>query len=352
MLLLQLCFLLPTVHSRRLYYTLDNENFDETLKNHKCTVVRYYTHHQEQSTRSFEDYNLVAKAYENTTQDLLVAGLDCGKYRRECFHRHVIEIPSVRIYCKNGNHFSNSTYEGGYSFESIIRWSSEISGVKPGKVHQLIHTPNNRTFKILLDNTECVFMMFTTPWCGACKRFMPRLTRVARLFSDTPNVEFAVIDSDRYRSFLRDYDTRAYPDVRLYIKGTKKPIDYDGKRTPSQVTEFINKHCGTNKEIKNFEGEAGLIDEANGILEEFFGDKMKSSYIANMKNVPHATFYVDTMEGLVKEGEEYLHRTKDELQKLLKDEKLSEKDKTTAQKKFNIIEFFIELAKFYREEEK
>ena len=347
-----LSLLIPIAQSKRLYYTLNNENFNETLKNHKCTLVRYYTQHQEQSTRSFEDYNLVAKAYENTTKDLLVAGLDCGKYRRECFHRHVIEIPSVRLYCQNGAHFEKSTYEGGYSFESIIRWSSEISHVKPGTVNQLIHTPNNRTFKILLDNTECVFMMFTTPWCGACKRFMPRLTRVARLFSDVPNVEFAVIDSDRYRSFLRDYDTKAYPDVRLYVKGVKKPIEYDGKRTPSQVTEFITTHCGTTKEIKNFEGEAGLIDEANGILEEFFGDKLKPIYIQRMKNVPHATFYVDTMEGYLKDGEEHFYTTRDTLQALLKNDKLNEKEQSTAQKKLNIIEFFIELAKFYKEEEK
>lgn len=344
-------FLIQFAISERIFYTLSDENFDETIKSHKCTLVRYFTFHQEQSIRSYNDYNLVGKAFENSTKDLLVAALDCGKYRRQCFNLHVIEIPSVRIYCHENNEYQNQTYVGGYSFESIIKWSSEISGAKPGVVNQLIHTPNNRTFRKLVEDTECVFTLFHTPWCGACKRFMPRMARVARLFKDEENVKFATIDSDRYRSFLRDYDLKAYPDIRLFVRGEKKPVEYNDKRTPAQVTQFINKHCGTKKEMKNFEGEVGLIDDANAILEEFFGDKQKKIYIQKMKSVSHATFYADTMEGMLTDGEEYLFKTKDQLTALSNTEDITPKEKSILQKKLNILEFFIELNNFDKTED-
>ena len=329
----------------RLYYTLTPQNFDTTLRNNKCTLVRFYTHHQEQSIRSFNDYNLVAKSFENATKDILVAGLDCGKFRRECFNRNVIEIPLVRIYCNN----VNETYEGGYSFESIVNWAAGISKAQPGTVHQLVHTPNNRTFRKLVDENECVLAFFHTPWCGACKRFMPRLTRIARLFRDEPNVKFAEVDADRYRSFLRDYDLRTYPDIKLFVKGTKKPIEYEGKRSPSQVTEFINKYCGTKKEIANFEGEAGLNDEANAVLEEFFANGRKEIYVQKMKQVSKSAFYVETMEGLLEHGDEYLLDAKSKLTDILDASETSEKDKTATQKKINIINFFIELVSSYKD---
>ncbi|OHT13019.1 protein disulfide isomerase [Tritrichomonas foetus] len=345
MFLCSFALLLKLISSERLYYTLDPDNFDSTLKANKCTLVRYYTQHQEQSIRSFNDYNLVAKSFENATKDILVAGLDCGKYRRECFNRHVIEIPSVRLYCDG----TNTTYEGGYSFESIVKWSSEISGAKPGVVHQLIHTPNNRTFRNLIDNNECVFTLFHTPWCGACKRFMPRMIRIARFFKDEPNVKFAEVDADRYRSFLRDYDLKAYPDIRLFVRGEKKPLEYDGKRTPAYVTEFINKYCGTKLEMKNFEGEAGLIDDANAILEEFFLEGKKEIYVQKMKQVQHASFYAECMEGFLARGNDHLLDVKAKLTELLNQSTITEKERNSVQKKLNIISFFFELIDSYKD---
>ena len=223
-----------------------------------------------------------------------------------------------------------------------------LSFVSCGAHGKYVTELTSKTFRKLVEENECVLTMFHTPWCGACKRFMPRMMRLARLYSDVPNVKFAEVDADRYRSFLRDYDLRAYPDIRLFVKGTKKPIEYDGKRSPSQVSEFINKYCGTKKEIANFEGEAGLNDEANALLEEFFGSGRKEIYVQKMKQVTKAGFYVETMEGILQHGDEYLLDTKSKLTDILESTDTSEKEKSTVQKKINIINFFMELVSSYK----
>ena len=323
----------------RIFHTLNKDNWKETMAAHEWVVVRFFTQHQEQSVRSFDDYNLVGRAFQNTS--LLVAGMDCGKYRRECLRHKVFDIPSVHLYNTKTN--EDFKYDGGFSFESIIQWATNISKIESQHVEQLVATPNARTFRDMINNNKCVLAFFHTPWCGACKRFMPRLNRVARLFRDAPEVKFAEIDADRYRSFLREYDLKTYPEIRLFVRGQKKPFEFEGKRSPVLVTEFLNKHCGTKKDPSGMEAEAGLIDEANTVVEEFLASGRKEMFVQKMKSVPRASYYIAVMEGLLQRGDEFLLEQKSKWLDMIALETTSDKEKEICQKKINIIAYFQEL---------
>jgi thiol-disulfide isomerase/thioredoxin len=329
--------LLTSASSERLFFTLDHDNFESTISSNPWVLVRFFTQHQEASVRSYSDYNLVGKSFANTS--LLVAGLDCGKYRRDCLRNKAFDIPSVKLY-GNGQIFK---YEGGFSFESISAWARDISGIEPNLVTQLVATPNARTFRDMIDTNACVLAFFHTPWCTACKRFMPRLLRVARLFRDEPSIKFAEIDSDKYRSFIREYDLKIYPEVRLFVKGEKKPITFEDKRSPAIVTEFLNKYCGTRKEMSNIESQAGLLDDANAVLEEFFTNGRKPLYVQKMKAVPRASYYVSVLEGFLSQGSTYLSEQKAKLSAQREEDTTSQKEKDILTKKINIITFFEEL---------
>jgi protein disulfide-isomerase A6 len=332
-----LSLLVAGVSAERIFYTLDHDNFETTISSNPWVLVRFFTQHQETSVRSYADYNLVGKSFSNTS--ILVAGLDCGKYRRDCLRNKAFDIPTVKLYGRGEIY----KYDGGFSFESIVKWASTIAGVEPNIINQLVATPNARTFRDMIDTNACVLAFFHTPWCAACKRFMPRLYRVARLFKDEPSIRFAEIDSDKYRSFIREYELKIYPEIRLFVKGEKKPITFEDKRSPAVVTEFLNKHCGTRNEMSNIEALAGLLDDANAVLEEFFANGRKPLYVQKMKAVPRASYYVTVLEGFIAEGSPYLTEQKAKVKAQLDAETTSPKEKEILTKKFNIISFFEEL---------
>lgn len=327
--------------STRNFVTLTPDTYNLTVKNNPAVLVRYFTLHQETSVRSTNDYDIISQKYANVS-DIIIAGLDCGKYHRECLKHHVFTLPYVRLYYNQKQY----KYEGGFSHDSIEQFVYNVTGIMSQEVEQLIYSPNARTFRQMIKDNHCVLGFFHTPWCGACKRFMPRLQRVARLFKDEPRVKFAEIDSDRYRSFLREYELRTYPEIRLFVKGERKPIEYDGKRSPALVTQWINRHCDTDKEMTNIDNEVGLIDEANAVLEEFFNNGRKPMYIQRMKSVPRAGFYAQVMDGLLKNGEEWILEQKSKLQDFLESETSTAKEKDILKKKINIISFFQELIAF------
>jgi thiol-disulfide isomerase/thioredoxin len=274
---------------------------------------------------------------------MLTAGLDCGKYRRDCLRSKAFDIPAVRLFHEG----TAANYDGGFSFESIVNWASNISHIRPIQVTQLVTSPNGRTFRDLIENNACVLSFFHTPWCGPCRRFMPRLFRIARLFKDEPSVKFAEVDADKYRSFIRDYDLKIYPEIRLFVRGEKKPIEFVEKRSPAQVTEFINKHCGTRKDAALLEADVGLIDEANAVLEDFFAKGKKPFYLQKLKAVPRASYYVTLLDGYIGHGAGFISDQRGKCDAAISGETTTQKEKDLLTKKINILNFFQELIEYY-----
>ena len=318
---------------------LTPDNFAQVKKEHKCLLVRYHSHHQDMSIRGDDDYKLVSKAFENSTAQLGVGTYDCGKYQISCLEQEVFDLPQVKLYCGK----RVEPYEGGGSYESIIKWSQNISHAEAGTVKQLVASPNGKTFKKLIEDYPCVFSFFHTPWCSSCKRFMPRLRRIARLYSDVDTIAFTETDVDRYRTFLRDYDLHIFPEIRLFVRGENKPIEYEGKRAPKYIVEFINHYCGTHKQLTEYDDDFGLIDEANSIVEEFLANKYAVSAIQKMRMIPGASYYIEVMEDITDKGVDWITDERDRFRDRFESPHADENDKSTFRKKANILSFFLEI---------
>ena len=318
---------------------LTPDNFEQAKKEHKCLLVRYHSHHQDMSTRGDDDYKLVSQAFENSTSRLGVGAYDCGKYQISCFEQDVFNLPQIRIYC-NKNY---DLYDGGGSFESIIKWSKNISHAEAGHVKQLVATPNGKTFKTIIDEHNCVFAFFHTPWCNPCKRFMPRLRRIARLYSDIDSIAFTETDVDRYRTFLRDYELHIFPELRLFVKGESKPIDYEGKRSPKNIVEFINHYCGTHKQLTENDDDFGLVDEANTLVEDFLANNYAVTAIQKMRSIPGTSYYIEVMEDIIDKGTDWINDERDRFRDKYESPHADQRDKSLFRRKANILSFFLEI---------
>ena len=308
--------------SERNFVSLKPENFKTTLEHNKCTLVRYYSMHQEPSVRSFQDYNLVGKAYAGN-EDLTVAGVDCGKHRHFCLSQNVYELPKVRIYCNS----TMEEYVGGYSYQSINKWAGNISGTTYNEEPLLVAHPNTKTFNQMKENYGCILVSFETPWCQQCHRFKTRMNRLARLYQNESSIGFAVIDVDRYRDFLREYEALVFPDIRLFVRGEKKPIQYYDHRKVPYVVDFINKNCGTRVEVNDVEGELGLNDEGNQLAEDYFDNHRKPLYIQEMHGKRGLENYIYVFEGLQANGDQWLDTEMARLKVEIEKDGVSEKVK-------------------------
>lgn len=337
-------FFLSVSFSQREPIILTPDNLAQEKKAHKCLLVRYHSNHQDLSVRSDDDYKLVSEAFENSSRKLGVGSFDCGKYQMSCLEQNVYDLPTVRLYCGD----KMNLYEGGGSYESIIKWAKGLSGAEAKQVHQLVYTPNGKSMKSIIDNHACVFSLFYTPWCASCKRFIPRLHKIARIFSDVDSIAFTETDVERYRTFLRDYNLHIFPEIRLFVRGENKPIEYEGKRKPKFVIDFINHFCGTHKKIPDSDDDFGLIDEADSVVEEFVNNQFSVSSIQKMRNIPGAGYYIDVMESIIKNGSDWISDQREKLRDSFENPSNNDKERDDIKKQINILSFFLEVIQYSR----
>ncbi|KAG8341183.1 putative protein disulfide isomerase [Trypanosoma vivax] len=96
--------------------------------------------------------------------------------------------------------------------------------------------------KTVKDPTKHVFVMFYAPWCGHCNRLKPKWEELARELKGDESLVIAKVDADAHHDIANQYDVQGYPTLRLYTKGNKGGVLYEGKRDVAALREFLNTH--------------------------------------------------------------------------------------------------------------
>lgn len=329
-------FLFTHIFSILPFKVLTPENFTKTINGPYPVVVRFYSEHRRYSIALDEQYDYVGQMFEGI-DGIIIAGMNCGKYRHFCYDVGVSMTPFVKLYTKDAVY----DYDGGMSHESIARWATGITKVHPRDLVYTLRQPNGRVFNELLNNTHCVFVMFYNPWCEACKKFLPHMREVAEAFKYDDRVQIVANDVDLYKFYNWDFDLKSFPDCRLYCKDETDPITFSGKKTSEDLIDFINDYCGTQRGLNGrLSSEAGIIDEVSQIVEDFLTKGKKPTYISDMEQVEGTQYYVKVMQQISKDGNSWIFSERKRLNEMLNSNTLSPDKLDEFQVRVNILGVF------------
>jgi len=139
------------------------------------------------------------------------------------------------------------------SKDPVLEWVTKfIAGdIKPTIKSEPIPTSNDGPVKILVadnfneivnDATKDVLVEFYAPWCGHCKKLAPIYDELGTSFKGSQNVVIAKIDATA-NDVSPKLAIRGFPTLKLFKAGDKEhPVDYNGDRSLSDLTSFLNQH--------------------------------------------------------------------------------------------------------------
>ena len=125
------------------------------------------------------------------------------------------------------------------------------------------------TFDKAVENYENLLVLFYAPSCGHCKEFHPEYEKAATTLRKE-NLYLAKIDASVEKKLAEKFDIQELPTLKLFIKG--QPIEYTGRRTESEVINWMRKKTRPCfKTLKTVE-EVEKFQKDNDVVLVYFGN--------------------------------------------------------------------------------
>jgi protein disulfide-isomerase A6 len=316
------------------YVELTTANVDTYMGTSTPVFLKFYSPHCHHCKAMAEDFAEASTAYTNVT----FAGVDCEAQTPICDRHNVSAYPTILLFTPTNQ--TGIPFEGTRSVDGFCDFVdnyTEFKGKRPPRVYLDVNPLN---LDKLIDSHKCLLVVFYAPWCGHSKRFLPLGKFAAASFEPEPNVSIGTANCDQYHELCDSYEIKGFPTLKLFSNDTI--IEFTGTRTTEGVITFLNGLCDTQRAIGGLlNDEAGLLIEAQPIVEAFLEADDKTAEVAKMKAVKGAEFYVKVMERFVTGGEALLEKDMAKMREIFAARKTSWNALDGMKRRYNVFAQFI-----------
>lgn len=333
--LLEMFFISLALFCRAEYVEITKDNAKQLIGGPKPVFVKFYSPNCGHCRAMAEDFAEAA----TTFTDVIFAGVDCTANNAVCDSHKVDGYPTLKLFLPGKT--DGIEFSGTRSVDSFCDFIENYTQYKAKRPPQVMHELNPLNFEKRITEEKCTFLTFYAPWCGHCKRFLPQARIAAASLVGEPNISVSKVNCDQYHELCESYGVQGFPTIKLFKGSTAEPLKFEGHRTADAVIDFINKECGTEREVGGLLNErAGLIEAAAPVVEEFLtGDR--AAAIEKMKAIPGAEFYVKVMDRYQQKGKEQVEKDMETMMGILTAKKSSWAALDGMKKRYNVFAQFI-----------
>lgn len=340
---------LPAIASASAVVDLDPTNFDSVvLKSGKPALVEFFAPWCGHCKNLAPVYEELATNFQHTAEKVTIAKVDADNHKDLGKKFGVSGFPTLKWF--DGKSDKPVDYDGGRDLESLSKWVTDKTGLKPkvkGKLPSKIVMLDDKSFKEKVGKEQDVLVAFTAPWCGHCKNLAPIWEDLANVFGTEPSVMVAKVDAEAENSkaLATEQGVQSYPTIKWFKRGSTEPSPYDAPRTIGDFVDFINANSGTHRTP------SGSLDLTGGTIEalDTVVAKFKGAYTTGADDIKkaaeglkdkYAQYYVKVFDKLSK-NEGYAEKELKRLQGLIGKGNLAQEKLDDLTSRSNILRKFL-----------
>ncbi|OJD15965.1 protein disulfide-isomerase domain [Emergomyces pasteurianus Ep9510] len=304
---------------------LTPDNFDSVaIKSGKPGLVEFFAPWCGHCKNLAPIYDQLAEAFTFASDKVHISKVDADEHRSLGQRFGVQGFPTLKWF--DGKSDKPEEYNGGRDLESLTKFVTEKTGIKPKgaqKPASNVLMLTDATFSKAIGGDKDVFVAFTAPWCGHCKSLAPIWEKLANDFQLEPDVAIAKVDADaeNSRRTADSQDITSYPTIKFFPRGSTAPMSYDGDHSHEDFVAYLNEHSGTHRVIGGgLDKEAGTIAALDAVVAKYVtgGEKSVSTLLDEAKAAAkglegrYAAYYVKVL-GKLADNKDYV---KNELARL------------------------------------
>ncbi|PSR94311.1 thioredoxin-like protein, partial [Coniella lustricola] len=332
-------------------------NFDKVVLDSGIpTLVEFYAPWCGHCKNLAPVYEELALSLEYAKSKVQVAKVDADAEKDLGRKYGVQGFPTLKFF--DGKSKDPSDYSGGRDLESLQSFLGDKTGVKPKKKAEkpsLVKMLTDADFDKEIGGDKHVFVAFTAPWCGHCKKLAPTWEQLAIDFENEHDVLIAKVDADSEgsKATAKAHGVSSYPTIKFFPAGSKESEAYNGGRSEQDLVTFMNEKAGTHRaEGGGLDTTAGLVDALNVIVDKYTAGQTAladaaaevGKEAAGLKEgvqAKYAEYYVKVFDKLSKNND-YASKELTRLDSILKKGGLAPTKLDEFTTKSNILRRFIE----------
>lgn len=160
--------LLPAIASASHVADLTPKNFDAVvLKSGKPALVEFFAPWCGHCKNLAPVYEELATNFQHAADKVTIAKVDADNHKDLGKKFGVQGFPTLKWF--DGKSDKPSEYEGGRDLESLMKWVTDKTGVRPkvkAKLPSQVVMLDDKSFKEKVGKDQDVLVAFTAPWCG------------------------------------------------------------------------------------------------------------------------------------------------------------------------------------------
>ncbi|KFY28094.1 hypothetical protein V493_03100 [Pseudogymnoascus sp. VKM F-4281 (FW-2241)] len=340
------------------------DNFDKIALSGKPALVEFFAPWCGHCKTLAPVYEELAQAFEFASDKVSVAKVDADAEKSLGKRFGIQGFPTLKWF--DGKSKDPQDYSGGRDLESLTKFITDKTGIKPRKAKAPTSDVvflTDANFKEAIGGDKDVLVAFTAPWCGHCKTLAPIWEEVATDFAAESSVVIAKVDADAENSKLTAslQGVSSYPTIKFFPRGSTEGVAYSGGRSEKDILAFLNEKAGTHRTPGGgLDAQAGIIDAFDKVIKKLGGTTNVAEITAEASQIAqelkdtaekkYAEYYVKVFAKL-SESKEYAAKEYARLQGLLNKGNLAKVKEDEMTAKSNILKTFEEKEKDKTHEE-
>lgn len=271
--LFKLAFL-PAIVATSSVLDLIPSNFDDiVLQSGKPALVEFFAPWCGHCKSLAPIYEELATTFQHAGDKVSIAKVDADAEKDLGRRFGVQGFPTLKWF--DGKSDKPEDYDGGRDLESLQKWVTTKTGIKPkvkGKLPSHVVFLDDKSFKDKVGKDQDVIVAFTAPWCGHCKTLAPIWETLAGDFATEPGVLIAKVDAEAENSkaLAQEQGVSSYPTIKFFKKGSAEPLPYEGGRSEADFVQFLNTNSGTHRAVGGgLDATGGTIEALDAIVSKF-----------------------------------------------------------------------------------
>ncbi|KAL4866334.1 hypothetical protein BDV12DRAFT_136896 [Aspergillus spectabilis] len=303
------------------------KNFDKVvLQSGKPALVEFFAPWCGHCKNLAPVYEELGQAFAHIEDKVSIAKVDADA-NRDLGKRFGIQgFPTLKWF--DGVSDVPEDYKGGRDLESLTAFVEGKIGAKAKgakKEPSDVELFTDASFKTLVGGDKDVFVAFTAPWCGHCKKLAPTWETLATDFALEPSVIIGKVDAEaeNAKATAKDQGVTGYPTIKFFAKGSTEGVVYSGARTEEALIEFVNANAGTHRAPGGgLDEKAGTVAVLDTLIAKYTTSQKFEELVAEVKKAAkgvegkYSDYYVKVAEKLA-QNQEYAVKEFNRLTKVL-----------------------------------